>query len=299
MNEDTLLEGILALAETGGYAAAYAALSEKLPEFPGEPSPQVLYFLACLAGGGGRADMAVQWLKDAIDARGYWYRPEMLDDGDLSCLAENADFIRLKALSDKRCKAAQESAKPLFTWKEKTADKLLIAVHGNGQNAKIAKEPWAQLSSPALQIEAVQSSIVDSYERFRWNYDEENYYDFVAAARKIERAGYEKLIFAGFSAGCDILLRTLLREEIRCDVLLLQSPWIPIIDTDLEKVAKMLADKGIETRIFCGEFGEDCAPMAERLFYAAAQVWANACLHRQHGLRHEFPAVLGAEYRGL
>ena len=60
--ERDLLEKVLAEAEAG-YAGAYRFLLEKYEENPGAYSPQTLYFLACLAGGAGLPEEALQWLE--------------------------------------------------------------------------------------------------------------------------------------------------------------------------------------------------------------------------------------------
>ena len=296
MNEDAYLEDILALAEAEGYAAAYDKLFKALPGFPA-PSPQVLYFLACLAGGAGKDAEALRWLAEAIEHKGYWYRPEVLEDGDLESLFENPEFLRLKALSAERCRLAQKEAVPRFTWKEKAADTLLIALHGNSQCTETALSDWAALGANGVQLEAVQSHIVDSYGRYRWNYDGENYRDLSAAVESVADEGYDQLVLAGFSAGCDMILRSVLFAGVKPNLILLQSPWIPITDTKLDDVAAAVQKTGAEVRIFCGELDEDCCPMAERLFYALGSAFVNASFYRQRGLHHQFPAQLGSEYR--
>ncbi len=86
MNEDVLLEEVLALAEQDGYEPAYDFLLAQRGAWKDGEHPQIYYFLACLAAGAGRAPAALEWLAEAVEQKEYWYRPEVLDDGDLKPL---------------------------------------------------------------------------------------------------------------------------------------------------------------------------------------------------------------------
>lgn len=39
---------------------------------------------------------------------------------------------------------------------------------------------------------------------------------------------------------------------VRCDLLILQSPWIPVQEEHVETVVSAIREKNIELRIFCG-----------------------------------------------
>ena len=80
MNEDVLLEEVLALAEQDGYEPAYDFLLAQRGAWKDGEHPQIYYFLACLAAGAGRAPAALEWLAEAVEQKEYWYRPEVLDD---------------------------------------------------------------------------------------------------------------------------------------------------------------------------------------------------------------------------
>ena len=130
-----------------------------------------------------------------------------------------------------------------FSWRGRAAGTLVLAVHGNGQNAGIARRDWAPLERAGAQVETVQSSVVDCTGRFRWEYDGENYRQTADAARIVQDAGYERQVWAGFSAGCDMLLRTLLYTGLSCDTLALQSPWTPLLEKECAAVCRALAKK--------------------------------------------------------
>lgn len=95
--EQDLLEETLALAEAG-YAGAYPFLLGEYEKAPQRYGPQTLYFLACLAGGAQLRDQALKWLTVAIREKGWWYRPEVLEEDDLALLKSDARFLSLKTL---------------------------------------------------------------------------------------------------------------------------------------------------------------------------------------------------------
>ena len=287
--ENDLLEETLSLAETD-YAQAYRFLLGAYEKDPGGFGPQTLYFLACLAGGAGMQDAALGWLRTAIEKNGWWYRPEVLVDDDLAQLEGNSEFIALKARSDARFQEAVSAAKSVFSWNGKTADYLFLAVHGNTQNAQTAQSDWVPiLKESGWQLETIQSAEPDGYGTFRWSYDDTSFLPVANALDAMQGEGYDKIACGGFSAGCDMLLRAITFTPARCDLLILQSPWIPVLQAHKAAILQALRQKDIALRIFCGADDEDCLPLAQELSAAANQAGLDAALTVQENCRHQFP----------
>ena len=288
--ENDILEETLSIAEDG-YVLAYEYLLKKYEENKDMFGPQALYFLACLAGGANMPDKALEWLTTAILEKGWWYRPEVLDDDDLSLLRSRDEFISLKSLSDKRHAEAMSGAQAVFSWKKKTSDNLFIAVHGNTQNGQMARADWEPILNDDItwQLETVQSAVPDGYGTFRWNYDMSSYLPIVQALEKVKALGYKTLVCGGFSAGCDMLLRTIMYSEAICDTLILQSPWIPVLTGHEAELLRAVKQKNIRMKIFCGSRDEDCLPMAEHLYEIVKTAGIQAEFTIQEGSRHQFP----------
>ncbi len=288
--ENDLLEETLSIAETD-YAQAYRFLLGAYEKEPGGFGPQTLYFLACLAGGAGMPDAALGWLRTAIEKNGWWYRPEVLVDDDLAQLEGSPEFLALKARSDARYADAVSAAKSVFSWNGKTADYLFLAVHGNTQNAQTARVDWAPIlaGDDRWQLETIQSAEPDGYGTFRWSYDDTSFLPVANALDAIQDAGYDKIACGGFSAGCDMLLRAIAFTPARCDLLILQSPWIPVLQEHKAAILQALRQKDIALRIFCGADDEDCLPLAQELSAAANQAGLDAALTVQENCRHQFP----------
>ncbi|MGN0801385.1 MAG: TPR end-of-group domain-containing protein [Candidatus Faecivicinus sp.] len=288
--ENDLLEKTLSIAESG-YAEAYRFLLDEYQSNARDCGPQTLYFLACLAGGAHRPEEALEWLRRAIAENGWWYRPEVLEDEDLGLLADNAEFVSLKSLSDNRYAEAASNAKAVFSWQRKNADNLFLAVHGNTQNGRIAREDWRPMFSKGdqWQLETIQSAVPDGYGTYRWNDDQASCLPVAEAIEEMQSKGYKKIACGGFSAGCDMLLRAILLAPVRCDVLVLQSPWIPVLEECKEDLMTAIKQKSIGLNIFCGSDDEDCLPMAKKFCEAANEKGIHAELKIQEGIRHQFP----------
>ncbi|MGN0972493.1 MAG: TPR end-of-group domain-containing protein [Aristaeellaceae bacterium] len=289
-SENDLLEETLAMAERS-YGEAYRYLLGEYEKSPGHCGPQTLYFLACLAGGSHQPEQALDWLRRAVMDNGWWYRPEVLEDDDLSSLRDNAAFLAVKAVSDQRYAEAVSKARAACSWHGKTADKLFLAVHGNTQNAQTAREDWAAVlnGDSRWQLETIQSAEPDGYGTYRWRYDSTSFLPVAQAMEQAGQAGYGRLVCGGFSAGCDMLLRAVTLSPAACDMLLLQSPWLPFLHEQGEAAVHALRHKGIALNILCGSEDADCLPCARQLAGMALQAGVTVALAIQPGCRHQFP----------
>lgn len=288
--ENDLLEETLSIAENG-YAVAYQFLLKEYEKKPENYGPQTLYFLACLAGGADLPEKALEWLRKAILDNGWWYRPEVLEDEDLASLKRNPAFISLKSISDSRYADAVSRTREVFTWERKNADQLFLAVHGNTQNGQIARDDWKPLlrDDTQWQLETIQSAEPDGYGTYRWSYNMVSYAPVANAIEKMQNKGYTKIVCGGFSAGCDMLLRAIVFTPARCDILILQSPWIPILQDHSEGLVNAFKQKNISLRILCGSDDEDCLPMAKQLFEVTTREGIHVEIAIQEGNRHQFP----------
>ena len=135
---------------------------------------------------------ALGWLRKAIRDNKWWYRPEVLDDDDLTELKNDKEFLLLKAISNERYVQSASKSKALFSWKKKTADNFFLAIHGNTQNGQIARIDWEPIvgKSAEWQIETVQSAEPDGYGTYRWSYDMTSYLPVAHSMEKVQKEGY-------------------------------------------------------------------------------------------------------------
>ena len=218
----------------------------------------------------------------------------MLEDDDLAALKNDAAFLSLKAISDDRYVDALSKSRAIFSWEKKKTDNLFLAIHGNMQNSAQARADWKSIigENGQWQIETVQSAEPDGYGTYRWSYDSTSYLPVANSMERIQNQGYHKIACGGFSAGCDMLLRAVTFSPAACDLLILQSPWIPILRDHEEDMVRAISQKNIELWIFCGAEDEDCLPKAKQLYAVTKQADCNVTLTVQENTRHQFPAQL-------
>jgi hypothetical protein len=263
MNETNLLDTTLDILDEKGTCEAYDYMIATLD--PGEVwCSQIYNFLYCLAASSGKRQEAIQWLKEAILDKGLWYRPEVFEDEDLDSIRQEKDFLLCLQASKEKYDEALKKTSTVLSWKEKTKNKFLLVLHGNQQNNEISQSVWSDFKDKNYQVEYLQSREIDSYNLYRWSDDGDGPKQLFGALETIKSFQYEKVILAGFSAGCQTILRAITEEGIKCDQVILFSPWIPIIESRGHEVIEALKKNKIEVVIICGQLDEDCMPLCKQ-----------------------------------
>ena len=287
MLEELLLDNALEVLDKNGAKTAYSCLLSGMANIAA-PSAQAYNFLYCLAAVCGKRDEALEWMRTAIVEKNMWYRPEVFDDNDLDSIRNSAEFTKYKEISDVRYYEAQAAAKTICTWEKVQNDAIALCLHGNQQNMADSQRDWQFLKESGLQIEYVQSKTLDSHAIFRWDADAETQLDGVIAA--IDWDAYQGRALCGFSAGCNEILRTLAKGEIKCERVILVAPWIPMLENEADILFEALRNNDTKVMIYCGADDNDCLPYAERLHDEAVLAGINASIRVVEGLGHAFPA---------
>ncbi|MCF8020835.1 MAG: hypothetical protein K9L62_15765 [Vallitaleaceae bacterium] len=291
MTETKLLDNTLGRIDETGTGKAYEYLKAHLNKDE-DWSSQVYNFLYCLAATSDLPDEALTWLEEAIIEKGQWYRPDVFEDEDLDSIRNEERFHLCEKTSKKRYEDALKEASTEFTLKERLEDNLLVVLHGNQQNNDISRGFWRDISIEDYQVEYLQSKELDSYNLYRWNDDGDGPKQLASAMKKTDDLGFDNKVLAGFSAGCNTILRAIVEEKIVPDKLLLFSPWIPVIEGSMTQIIESLKESAVEVMIVCGELDEDCLPLC-KLFEEKANELDYECTIRYiQGLGHEYPEDL-------
>ncbi len=251
MKEDVLFEEVLELVKTSGAKVAYDKMLRAYPDIA-SPNPQFYYFLSCLASLNKRKDEAIDWLRESIGEKGYFYRPEVLEDKDLDFVRGEAEFVRLAQLSHDRYGEVIKTSEMQCTWQKKFADDIFLVFHGNQQNSEISRSYWKNISVKKTQIEYIQSADVDSLNRYRWCYDVDYSDEILKVLGCINWDSYQKRTLCGFSAACNVILNLINERGGICDSIILIAPWIPIVDTEVERLVQSIEEHNISVTIICG-----------------------------------------------
>lgn len=288
MNENKLLNDTLELIGDDGTENAYEYLLSNL-EHIDKLSSQVYNFLYCLAATSGKQDEALDWLEEAILEKGLWYRPELFEDEDLDSIREDDRFKEYSRISLTRYLEAQKTVETVFTWREVKGINLIIVLHGNQQNNEISKMHWSEINSPENQVEYLQSHEIDSYQLFRWEDRGDGPIQLKSALGSIGRNTYSNRILAGFSAGCNTILRAIKSRDVECEKIILLSPWMPCIQNEMDELVGILLSKNIEMLVICGLNDEECLSQSIELDKKSKEMGLNCKTVLVEGLGHEYP----------
>lgn len=146
---------------------------------------------------------------------------------------------------------------------------------------------WGTLTKQGYQVEYVQSKTLDSYDLYRW--EEEEPTQLSQIVKTIQWDEYDSHILCGFSAGCNEILKNMLYDGVKCEGIILQSPWIPIIETKMEEILDFIVDNSIWIEMICGKEDDDCLPLAESFVTKAKERNIKVNVEWSEGLGHRYP----------
>jgi hypothetical protein len=288
MTENKILNKTLELLDNQGIHEAYDYLQLHKQDFD-TLSSQYYNYLYCLAALDDKPNEALHYLEEAIIGKELWYRPEVLEDEDLDSIRDTDRFKTAKQISDKRYHMAMENTQTLSTWNAKKKERLILALHGNQQSIKDSQEDWAFLEKLGYQVEYVQSEEIDSCGIYRWEDEGTGSTQLKKVIDAVEWSDYQESGLCGFSSGCNVILKAILDYDFPCNTIILQSPWIPMIDDSLETLTTKVIELKTEVLIICGREDEDCFERSQALYLHLKEQGVDVRKQWIDGLGHELP----------
>jgi len=288
MNENKIINETLALMDKLGTDDAYRYLLENKGQVE-KIGGQYYNFLYCLAALCNKTNEALDHMEEAIIEKGLWYRTAVFEDEDLDSIRQEERFVKCFEISEECFSHAKENVKTISTWAGKNSDKLVVALHGNQQNIHDSKSTWSFLEGQGYQVVYIQSSEIDSCDLFRWEDDGNGPEQLEGALSQMMLNTYAEKVLCGFSAGCNTILRALLCSNIKWTHIILQSPWIPIVESELEALIRKLKALEVIVTIICGNEDEDCLPLSKKLFESLKNSGVRVNKAWITGLAHDLP----------
>ena len=288
MQENKLLNKTLQILDKKGSKEAYGYISSNM-DCLDDLSSQVYNFLYCLAAASNKKGEALNWLNRAIIKNKMWYRPEVFYDEDLNSIRQEELFTKLLKISNKRYFEALKETTTVISWKKRTHDSIMLCLHGNQQNNDMNQEYWNCFKNGNLQVEYLQSGEIDSYQLFRWEDDGTGSKQLKKTIAQMDWYSYQTRILSGFSSGCNVILKAILEEEISCEKIILQSPWIPIIEKYGDLVVKKIKKLNIQVLMVCGDEDLDCFPLCKSFLKLAEGNDLKIGVDIITGLNHDYP----------
>ncbi len=287
IEEEQLLDLALDIMEESGALEAYRYILSHKSNLRSYGS-QLYNYLYCLGALAGLKTEALEWMKEAIEVKRYWYRPTVFEDSDLDSLRSESIFQKCREISEKRYYKELENAKTVCTWDSVKSKKLALVLHGNQQNIQMCQKHWEALKGQGYQVEYVQSKTLDSYNLYRW--DDEETIQLEQVVKTIQWNKYDSRILCGFSAGCNEILKNILYAKMKCEGIILQSPWIPIIETNMTEILTFIHDNSIWMEIICGREDKDCLYLTEKFAASARERNIKVRVEWSEGVGHQYPS---------
>jgi pimeloyl-ACP methyl ester carboxylesterase len=274
---------VLALYFAEDYTGAFELATAGLEQFP-QNRNFVQSLRAMLAARVGEEDTALTILRETIEKAGFWFGSRFWQDEDFDAIRENAEFVRLHAISDERMKAAQASVKPELTTFEPPDTRqapLLMALHGNGSSVFWHTNHWQPAAAQGWLVALPQSSQLaghDTIDQYAYSWDHEptvdrEIRDHYAALHG--RFAEDRVVVAGFSRGAENAVRLALQGVIPARGFIAVCPGGPYSQEPELWDAVIKAGHSVRGWIIMGgkdHFGEETNVLVDKLRAAGSVV---------------------------
>ena len=224
---------LMQLYNQGDYVSALYLLEREAARFPQQ---SIMYhWQMCLAARADEPTKAMAAFREAL-AQGYGYPVSLLrEDEDLHSLQGTPEFEELVAVSLERYAAAETSVKPelLVVPPEGEAAMspapLLIGLHGNSQNARVAADDWRDLHQRGWMLALPQSGELLTSDAYMWNDFSRDATDVMELCHNLlqdRSIDPERVILGGFSAGGGLAIQLAVSGGIAARGFLVVGPYL-------------------------------------------------------------------------
>ena len=226
------------------YTQALALLQQNPQIFPQQGL--MYHWKMCLAARANDPDLAILAFKEALDS-GYSYPAALIrEDEDLASLHGIPAYEELATLSLKRFAEVETETRPelLVLPPAKTSDDhipLLLGLHGNSQNARLAANDWQPIVEKGWLLACAQSSQLLISDAYFWNDLARGTSDVQQLYRILnirDMIAPERIVLGGFSAGGGLAIHLAVTGAIKAQGFLVVGPYLrdlellkPYLDT--------------------------------------------------------------------
>jgi pimeloyl-ACP methyl ester carboxylesterase len=278
------------------YAQALALLQREPYRF--SQQGVMYHWKMCLAALVNDPDQAIQAFREALE-RGYSYPgPLVREDEDLASLQGMPAYEELVRLSLERFAAAETKARPellIIPPAEQHADRvpLLLGLHGNPQNARLAANDWQPIAAKGWLVACAQSSQLITSDAYIWNdlargtTDVQNLYKTLNTRDVIDA---ERVVLGGISMGGGLAIHMAVTGAIKTRGFFVVGPYL----RDLEPLTPYLdtaAASGVRGYIVMGLQEQPEAQEMMRKIDAFLNTHGIPCkIEARPEIAHDFPA---------
>ncbi|MCX5975376.1 MAG: hypothetical protein NTV33_00710 [Coprothermobacterota bacterium] len=263
MTEKTSLEALQeidALFRSKDYAQAEILAAESIHRFPFE-ADEFVYLRMCAATRLGRIPEALQWLKEVLDAGG-WYSEFLLRKSpSFEPLQGVPEFERLVGVSLRQQEADQKKEPKHYILTPESGDSpwpLFLSLHGNSHSSDLESQYWRSLVSQGWLLAMVESSLGHWRGGYIWDDGEQARQDLEGCFRSLSPrypVDFNKVILGGFSYGGQRAIEHAIKGTVGALGFLVLGPYLPEMD-QWSTLLDAGFPKGLRGYIITGELDE-------------------------------------------
>jgi hypothetical protein len=290
---------LIALYGRQEYGQALALLQNYPYPFP---QPGLMYhWKMCLAVRANDPDLAILTFKEALDA-GYSYPAALIrEDDDLASLQGILAYEELAALSLKRFADVETQTVPevlLLPPAKKGADQLplLLALHGDWQNARLAASEWQPIIEQGWLLACAQSSELVIPDVYMWNDLERGTTDVRRLHQLLNTKDVidsERVVLGGFGVAGGLAIYLAVTGAIKAHGFLVVGPSLRSLEL-LKPYLDTAAAGGLRGYIVTGLQMPPDGQELVRKIHALLNAHGIPCGLEEHPeIAHTFPANFG------
>lgn len=288
------------LYDTKDYAQALALIEKEQAAFP-ENVYEIAYWRLCLNAVLGNATEALHIFHEIVD-QGGWFSPTMLEqDPDLVDLRSLPGFQKMVAICRQRLADSKDLVQPELLVarpvEHATALPLLIALHGNEENARNTIGEWNGITGQGWLLGVPTSSQIVGPNEFVWDEREtgiSEVREHLATLNSEHRINPECVVLGGYSMGGGLAVWMALQQSIKTRGFVVLAPYLT--PAELEALRTLLeSQKPTDLRgsILVGEEDVTCLEVSRMVVDIMRTHHLPCELEIHPGTDHSYPPNFG------
>ncbi|HKV59843.1 MAG TPA: alpha/beta hydrolase [Ktedonobacteraceae bacterium] len=303
MDELTLrafIQQLMKLYDAKEYAQALEQVERERTNYP-ENTWDIAYWRLCMNALLGKQTVALQIFQEALDC-GTWFSPDRLaQEPDLVSLRPLPEFQKMAEVCQQRFAALRPTIQPellvLQPAQQVATLPLLIALHGNGENARVTVAYWKDITAQGWLLAVPQSSQLYDPNSFVWNDREIGISEIRAHLASLSREqilDQNRVVLGGFSMGGGQAVWMALNQSIKTCSFVVLAPYLT--PAELEALPAILESQkltGFRGSILVGEEDIECLEVSRKVVEIMRAYNLPCELEIRPGPDHDYPPNFG------
>lgn len=278
------------------YAQALTLTEKEHANFPAD-AHEISYWRICLYALVGKPTEALSIFQAVLD-RGDWFPLRWVRKApDLASLKPLPEFQAMVAVCRQRLAELQANAHPALLVRQPAEHAinlpLLIAMHGNRNNANNTVEHWNAITTQGWLLAIPQSSQVVGPDAFVWDEREtgiSEVREHLVTLNNEHKLDPQRVVLGGFSMGGGQAILMALQQSVKTCGFVTLGPYMR--EDELEALPALLETHkpaGIRGTILVGEEDSECLAVSRKVVEIMRTYDLPCELEIRPGLGHSYP----------